>query len=96
MSKILNNHNRRLLDEFNRNNERTDRVPFNGRRKDEYLLDRRCNLEKVVYQVCISSMEQNNDEDRIYKDFTAGNWKQGLYNDRHVSLKRSLGTKQSY
>ena len=66
MFKILNNHSRKLLDELNRNNERTDRVPWNCRKKDECLLDGQCNLKNVVYQAFISSMEHNNDVERIY------------------------------
>ena len=61
MHNILNNRNRRLLDELIKNSGRPDVVSCNCRSKAECPLDRRCNLRNVVYQACISPMEHNND-----------------------------------
>ena len=83
MYKILHNHIRKLLDEFNRNNEGTDRIPCNSRIKDERLLDGRCNSENEVYLVCIFTMQHKNDGERIYIGISAGNWKEQLYYHRH-------------
>ena len=67
MHNILNNkHNRRLLDEFNKNIGRPDEVSCDCRRKEEYPLGGRCNSRNVVYQACISPMEYNNDGERLY------------------------------
>ena len=83
MYKVKNNHNKGLLDEFNRNNEGTGRVPFNCRRKDKYSLDRLCNTENVLYQTAISHIELNNDGKKIYIGILPGNWKQRLNSPRH-------------
>ena len=74
--KILNNHNRKLLDELNKNNERTNRVPCNCRKKNECPLDGLCNSENLVYQACISPIEHNTDGKRIYPGISVGNQKQ--------------------
>ena len=83
MHSILNNHNRRLLDELNRNTGGPDEVSCNCRRKGECSLGGWCNSKNVAYQECISPVEHNNDGERVYKGISAGNWKQGLYNHRH-------------
>ena len=83
MHSILNNHNKRLLDELNRNSGGPDEVSCNYRRKGVCPLGGRCNTKNVVYQACISHMEHNNDGERVYIGISAGNWKQGLYNYRH-------------
>ena len=43
-------------------------------------------LKELVYQVCISRMEHNNDGERVYIGISAGNWKQRLYNHRHFPI----------
>ena len=83
MHDILNNHNRRLLDELYKNSGGPDEVSCNSRRKRGCPLDRRCNSENVIYQACISPMEHNNDGERIHIGISTGNWKQRLYNHRH-------------
>ena len=80
---ILNNHNRSLLDKLNRNSGGPDEVSCNCRRKGECPLDGQCNSKNIIYQVCISSMEHNNDGERVYIGIFTGNRKQGLYNHRH-------------
>ena len=77
---ILNSHNRRLLDELNRNSGGPGEVSCNCWRKWECSLGGRCKSKYVMYQTCISLMEINNDGERVYKGISAGNWKQGLYN----------------
>ena len=54
----------------------------NCRRKGECPLGRQYNSKNIAYQVYISLMEHNNDGERIYIGYSAGNWKQGLYNHR--------------
>ena len=83
MHSILNNHNRRLLDELNRNSGEADAVSCNSRSKGECPLGRRRNSKNVIYQACIFPMEHNNGEERVYKDISTGNWKQGLHNHRY-------------
>ena len=61
MHSVLNKHNRRLLNDLNRNSEGPDKVSCNCRRKEECPLGGQCNSENIVYQVCISPMEHNND-----------------------------------
>ena len=73
---ILNNHNRRLLDELNRNSGASDVPSCNCISKEVCPLGGRCNLKNVVYQACISPMEHNNDGERVYIGISAGNWKQ--------------------
>ena len=60
--KVLNNLSWRPWDELDKDNERMDRVVCNFKRKYECPLDEWCNLENVVYQVCISPMEDNDGE----------------------------------
>ena len=88
MYSILNNHNRRLLDELNRNSWGIDVASCNSRSKGECPLGGRYNSKNVVYQACISPMEHNNDGDKVYVGISAGNWKQRLYNHRHFSNPR--------
>ena len=80
---ILNNHNRRLQDELNRYSEGPDEVCGNCWRKRQCSLGRWCNLKNVVYQACISSMEHNYEWERSFIGLSTGNWKQGLYKQRH-------------
>ena len=54
MHNILNNHDRRLLDESNRNSWGPDEVSCNCRRKKESPLGGWCNLKNVIYQACIT------------------------------------------
>ena len=42
-----------------------------------------CTTRNVVYQACISPMEQQRDGERIYIGISAGNWKQRWYSHRH-------------
>ena len=72
MPSILNNHNRRLLDDLNRNSGKPDEVSSNCRKKGEYPLGRRSNSKKVIYQAFISPMEHNNDGERVYIGISAG------------------------
>ena len=84
MHSILNNHNRRLLDELNRNSGGPDEVFCNYRRKGECTLGGRCNSKNVVYRAFIPTpIEYNNDGERVYIGISAGNWKRGLYNHRY-------------
>ena len=83
MHSILNNHNRKLLDELNRNSGGPDVVSCNCRSKGECTLGGQCNMKNVVYQAGISPMEHDNDGERVYIGISAGNWKQRLYNHRH-------------
>ena len=80
---ILNNHNRRLLDELKRNSGGPDEVSCNCRRKRGCPLGERCNSKNVVYQACISPMKYDNNGEKVYIGISTGNWKQGLYNYRH-------------
>ena len=54
MHSILNNHNRRLLDELNRNSGGPDVASCNCKSKEECSLGRRYNSKNVVYLACIS------------------------------------------
>ena len=81
MHSILNNHDRKLLDELNRNSGGQDEVSCNCRRKGECLLGRGYNSKNIIYQVCISPMEHNNNGERVYTGISTRN--QGLYNHRH-------------
>ena len=83
MHNILNNHNRRLLNELIINGTRPDVGSCNCRSKVEYPLGGRCNSRNVEFQECISLMEHNNDGKRVYKGISAGNWKQRLYNHKY-------------
>ena len=74
MHRILNNHNRRLLDELNRNSGGQDEALCNCIRKEECPLGGWCNSKNVVYQACM----QHNDEERIYIGIFDGKWKQRM------------------
>ena len=54
MHSIINNYNRRLLDELNRNSGGPAVVSCNCRSKGECCLGGRYNSKNVVYQACIS------------------------------------------
>ena len=83
MHNILNNHNKRLLDELIKNGRGPDVASRNCRSKGKCPLGRCCNSGNVEYQVCISPMEHNKNRDRVYVGISAGNWKQRLYKHRH-------------
>ena len=61
MLNILNNYNRRLLDELIKNDGRPDVASCNCRSKGECPLGGRCSSRNVVYQEYVSPMEQDND-----------------------------------
>ena len=87
MDSILNCHNRRLLDELNRNSWGPDEVSCNWR-KAECSLGVWCNSKIVIYQGYIFPMEQNDDGERAYIGISTRNWKQGLYNHKHSFSNR--------
>ena len=76
MHSILNKHYRKLLDELNRNSGGPDMVSCNCRSKGECPSGGQYNSKNVVYQACISPMEQNNDGERVYIGISTGNKKQ--------------------
>ena len=91
MHSILNNHNRRLQDESNRNSEGPDVVSCNCRSKWECPLGGGCNSKNVEYLACIPHpTEHNNDGERVYIGISVGNWKQRLYNHRHSFSNQRL------
>ena len=79
---ILSNHNKRLLNELITRDINPDVGSCNCRNKEEYPLGGRCNSRNVVYQACISPMEQQRDVERVYIGISAGNWKQRWYNHK--------------
>ena len=52
-------------------------------------MDGRCNSENVLYQASIFPME-NRSYARVYVVFSAGNWKQRLYDNRHSFINPLL------
>ena len=64
---ILNHHNRRLLDELNRNNGGSGERFCKCWRKRECPLGGRCNSKNVVYQACTLLMEHNNGGESLYR-----------------------------
>ena len=83
MYNILSNHNKRLLNELITRDRNPDMKSCNSRNKEECLLGGRCNSRNVIYQACISLMEQQRDGERVYIEISAGNWKQRCYNHKH-------------
>ena len=83
MYNILSNHNRRLLNELTTRDRNPNGESCNCRNKEECPLGGRCTTRNVVYQACISPMEQQRDGERIYIGISAGNWKQRWYSHRH-------------
>ena len=83
MYNILSNHNKRLLNELITRDGTPDVESCNCRNKEECPLGGRCNSRNVVYQACISPMEQQSDGERVYIRISAGNWKQRQYNHKH-------------
>ena len=73
MHSILNNYNRRLLDELNRNSRVTDVASCDYRSKGVCPLGGQCNSKNVIYQACISSTEHDNDGERVYIGISTGN-----------------------
>ena len=55
----------------------------NCRNKEECSSGGRCTTRNVVYQACISPMEQQRDGERVYIGISAGSWKQRWYSHRH-------------
>ena len=83
MYNILSNHNKRLLKELITRDGNPDVESCNCRNKEECPLGERCNSRNVVYQACISPMEQQRDGERVCIGISAENWKQRLYNHKH-------------
>ena len=73
MYNILSNHNKRLLNELITRDRNPDVGSCNCRNKEECILGGRCNSRNVVYQACISPMEQQKDGERVYIGISAGN-----------------------
>ena len=78
MHRIFNNHNRRLLDELNRNSGGPDVASCNCKSKGDCPLGGWCNSKNAVYQACISPMEHN-DGERVYIGISAGDWKLKIF-----------------
>ena len=76
MYNILSNHNKRLLNELITRDRNPDTGYCNCRNKEECPLGGCCNLRNVIYQACISPMEQQRDGGRVYIGISTGNWKQ--------------------
>ena len=83
MYNILSNHNRRLLNELTTRDRNPNVESCNSRNKEKCPLGGRCTTMNVVYQACISPMEQQKDRERVYIGISAGNWKQRWYSHRH-------------
>ena len=83
MYNILSNHNKRLLNELTTRDRNPNVESCNCRNKEECPLGGRCTTRNVVYQACISPMEQQRDGDRVYIGISAGNRKQRWYSHRH-------------
>ena len=83
MYNILSNHNKRLLNELTTRDRNPNVESCNCRNKEECPLGGRCTTRNVIYQACISPMEQQKDEERFYIGISAGNWKQRWYSHRH-------------
>ena len=83
MYNILSNHNKRLLNELITRDRNPDVESCNCRNKEECLLGGHCHSRNVIYQACISPMEQQRDRERVYIGISAGNWKQRWYNYKH-------------
>ena len=83
MYNILNNHNRRLLNELITRDRNPNVESCNCRNREECPLGGRCPTRNVVYQACISPMEQQKNGERVYIGISAGNWKQRWYSHRH-------------
>ena len=73
MYNILSNHNRRLLNELITRDRNPDVGSRNCRNKEECPLGGHCNSGNVVYQACISPIEQQRDGERVYIGISAGN-----------------------
>ena len=73
---ILSNHNKRLLNELITRDRNPDMGSCNCRNKEECPLGGCYNSRNVIYQACISPMEQQRDRERVYIGISAGNWKQ--------------------
>ena len=76
MYNILSNYNKRLLNEIITRDRNPDVESCNCRNKEECPLGGRCKSRNVVYQACLSPMEQQRDRERVYIGISAGNWKQ--------------------
>ena len=83
MYNILSNHNKRLLNELITRDRNPDVKSCNCRNKEECPLGGHCTSRNVVYQACISPMEQQKDGERVYIGISTGNWKQRWYNHKH-------------
>ena len=82
ISKIITNHNKKLINESLVSTQNIDRVNCNCRIKDECPVNGFCNSEKVVYKATISTLE-NKTEVKAYIGISAGKWKQRFYNHKH-------------
>ena len=72
ISKIIYNHNRKLIDESYLENKRTHILKGNCINKKEISMGGRCNSENVIYQVNIFPLENRYDE-KVYIGISAGN-----------------------
>ena len=71
MSNTLSNHNKRLLNELITRDRNPDMESCNCRNKEECPSGGLCNSRNVIYQACISPMEQQRDGERVYIGISA-------------------------
>ena len=79
ISKIIDNHNKKLINKLDCNNNDNLKHSCNNRNKNECPLGNKCNLNDIIYQADVASKE-NDTNDKAYIGITSLNWKFRYYN----------------
>ena len=88
ISKIIDNQNKKLINNLDWNNNDNLRHSCHSKIKNEFSLGNKCNLDNIIYQANISTKE-NDHNGKAYTGMTCLNWKFRYYNHsfRNPTLK---------
>ena len=73
-TKIIDNHNKKLINKLDWNNNDNLKQSCNCKIKNDCPLGNKCNLDNIIYQTNISTKENDNN-DKAYIGMTSLNWK---------------------
>ena len=77
---MIYSHNKKIIDKLDRNNNNNTKLYCNCKIKNQRPLDNKCNLNNIIYQVNISTKE-NNTNKKTYIGIIYLNWKFRYHND---------------
>ena len=79
ISKIIDNHNKKLINKLDCNNNDNSKQSCNCKMKNDCQLVNKYNLDNIIYQANIST-KKNDAKEKAYIGMTSLNWNFRYYN----------------